>query len=259
MFEKLFHQKKEEVPEEMHEGMKSHLKKEIRPIFACVEARDQFEKSHGAELEEFMKSIDDLSNSRNVDYYGKPDELQEQNFKNAGVDSYVISPIDGADKFSTSFRNCTGLVVVGVDKKTGENISFLSHEDPKYFLPQKENSNQFIHDLEQQLLELKERSAEGTIDAVIVGGNYHNSLGSFNYVEDYENSIKLLSEEVSKALGFEPMVVTGPKTAHGIDNVFFDNKEKRLSIVRPEVGDATTENYMPSGIDEQSKKWEIKS
>ncbi|MCL4400072.1 hypothetical protein M1506_02220 [Patescibacteria group bacterium] len=266
MFKELFHFKKEGESEEekrregieWQEGSKSHLKKGVRPIMACVEAREQLEKSHGAELEEFLRSIDDLSNSKIVNYYGSPRELQEQNFGNGGVDSYVISTVDGTDKLSTSFRNCTGVAASGVDKETGENISFLSHEDPRYFLSEKENSNRFAYDLEGRLRELKERSAEGTIDAVIIGGNYYKPLGLFNYVKDYKDSIKFLSKEIAKVLGFEPMVMTGPKVTHGIDNVFLNNKERRLYLVRPEVGNETTENYMPSDLEEQRKKWPIR-
>ncbi len=258
MFKELFHPKKEEIEGEVgkgiewQEGSRSHLKKGVRPIMACVETREQLEENPSMELEMFLENTSKLEDAKNIDYYSKPEDLDKQNFRNAGYESYVISTIDGANKFSKSFKNCTGLVVSGVDKATGKNISFVSHEDPGYFLEGRENKNKFIRDLEHQLREFKERSVEGTIDAVIVGGNYFRRG---DYRMDYLGSIELLSEEVSKFLGFKPLVMTGPKTAHGSDNIFFDNENKRLYIVRPEVGDETTESYMPNEIDKQKKKW----
>ena len=263
MFKELFHLKREGESEEekrgedieWYEGNKSHLKKGVRPIMACVETREQLEKNPNVETAMFSDDETEKQNMKEVDYYGRPEDLNKQNFKNAGYESYVISTIDDSNKFSKSFKNCTGLVVSGVDKETGKNISFISHEDPGYFLDQRENKNRFVHDLEQQLREFKERSDEGTIDAVIVGGNYFKSG---DYRIDYLSSIELLSDEISKVLGFKPLVMTGPKTAHGSDSIFFENENKRLYIVRPEVGDKTTESYMTNELDKQKKKWPIR-
>ncbi len=113
-----------------------------------------------------------------------------------------MSPIDNLDKLSRSFYNCTGAVVTGKDKNTSENISFLSHQDPEYFLDE-EKKFRFARDLKRQIEELRRRSIEGSIDAVILGGQ---STG-----KEYVESIKLLGHEISDLLGFEPVVITGPK------------------------------------------------
>jgi hypothetical protein len=42
------------------------------------------------------------------------------------------------------------------------------------------------------------------------------------------------------------------------DDIYYDNKERRLYIVRPDVGNATTESFLPSDIEEQRKKWKGK-
>lgn len=208
----------------------------------------------------------DDQHNRNVNYYGNPDELNKQGFKNPEFDSYVISPIDSLNKFSKSFKNCTGLVVTGIDKETGKNISFLSHQDPAYFL-YKKDSSKFVKDLREQIEKLKKRCLDGTIDAVIVGGNYFKNDKQFQegylnsirkqFQEDYLNSIKLLSQETENILGFEPVVMTGPKTnpGGGRDNVFYDNDHRRLYIVRPKVADESTKSYLPSDIDKQEEKW----
>lgn len=158
------------------------------------------------------------------------------------------------DKFSESFKNCTGLVVAGVEKGTGKKISFLSHQDPQYFLTYSKDTDEFTNDLREQIKELKERCEDGTIDAVIVGGNYFSDRS--RYQEDYLKSIALLSKEVKNVLGFEPVVITGPKTVKGQDDVFYDNDHRRLYIMRPKVAQEGTKSYLPNEIDNQERGWD---
>lgn len=110
-----------------------HLKAGISPIIAGIGTPYQFKENPGAEKEAFQNITPDSANPRNVNYYGSSKDLSKQQMKNAGRYSYVISPIDGVDKFSASFLNCTGLVVTGLNKETDKNISFLSHQDPVFF------------------------------------------------------------------------------------------------------------------------------
>lgn len=232
-----------------------HLKEGVPAIMACIGTPEEFRESTGPEAG-LWKYASDIPEADNVDYHGHPDVLVKQNFKNRGKDSYVISPIDSLDKFSRSFVNCTGLLVVGCDKKTGENISFLSHEYPEYFLDSKTNRNSFLSDLRERLAELKERCGEGTIDAAIVGGNYFTTgRKPKDFQKDYLESIELLSAETAKALGFEPVVMTGPKVISGGEDVFYENKTRRLHILRPEVGDSSTESFAPGAAKDQEKKW----
>lgn len=229
-----------------------HLKEGVNPIIACIGTREQFKQDK--EFDVYLKMTSNQSERQNVDYYGDPIELANQNFKNAGAYTYTISPVDNLDKFSEHFKNCTGLVVAGQDKKTGENISFASHQDPYYFLRER-NKNVFMKDLKDQLEELKKRSKEGTIDAVIVGGNYLDPDARYNYQRDYLASIKLLSEETRQILGFEPVVMTGPKIVSGGDNIFYANGSRRLYIIRPEVGDRSSESFIHSDISAQERRW----
>ncbi len=233
----------------------THLKKGIAPIMACIGTPEQFKKSPGADREAFHDIDSNRPGIHNVDYYGNPDDLAKQQFKNAGNYSYVISAIDGSNKFSKSFLNCTGLIVTGKDKETGENISFLSHQDPYYFLDpgNEEKQKRFLNDLKERLKELKEMSVEGTIDAVIVGGNY--IANDERHKKNYLDSIKLLSKEVSEVLDFEPAAITGPKLNASRDNVFYDNENRRLYIMRPDVGQEATKGFAPNKIKEQEKKW----
>jgi len=225
---------------------------------ACVGTFEQFFNEDNLE-NGFLKEMETRRNSHNihnVDYYGKHEKLIRQGFKNAGEYSYVISNLDSLDKFSKSFRDCTGIIVAGQDQKTGKNISFLSHQDPQYFLSKETNKNEFIKDLKEQLINLKENSVDGTIDAVIVGGNYFKGRDKKEFRQNYLNSIELLAGWVKEILGFEPVVITGPKTGEGgYENIFYNNNGRHLYIIRPKVGDSSTEGFLLKDIKKQEKKW----
>jgi len=262
MFEKIF---EKPIASALKKELKSvnpikseHLKSGIKPIMACVGTIDEFKQNENERIGFFEKMVSkDIPNTRNINYYGSHEELIDQGFKNSSDYSYVISKVDNSDKFSKSFKNCTGVIVTGCDKETGKNISFLSHQDPKYFLNEDFNKNKFTKDLREQLLELKQKSVNGTIDAIIFGGNYFKEKDYSEFRENYFNSIKLLLKEIKGILGFEPVVIVGPKTKEGgkEDDVFYDNDNRLLYMIRPNVGDATTESFLPSDMEKQKKKW----
>ena len=81
------------------------------------------------------------------------------------------------------------------------------------------------------------------------------SAGSSTRIE----GSKLSDEEVKKIMGFEPVVITGPKLwgldGKEDDTVFFQNEGRRLYIIRPHVGDNSTESFLPGELDEQKEKW----
>lgn len=73
-----------------------------------------------------------------------------------------------------------------------------------------------------------------------------------------------MAEEVRNVFGFEPVVITGPKALpddptgmafYNYDSIFYENNARRLYIMRPVVGDATTESFLPSEIAKQKDKW----
>lgn len=113
--------------------------------------------------------------------------------------------------------------------------------------------NIFKRDLDLSLEEIKERCIEGTIDSVIFGGNYlEDPRSQKNYVE----SVKLVTKVVENVLGFEPLVMTGPKDNIEKDNVFYNNDNRQLYIIRDNSdGDFSVKSFYPSEINEQYKKW----
>ncbi len=249
-------------PEKRNPLKREHLKEGIMPIMACVGTPSQFRDESGTEKTIASNYFEKKNGTQNVNYYGDPDDLEIKGFKNNGKETYVISTVDSEDKFSRNFRDCTGILVAGQDKKTGENISFLTHQDPEEFFHKKDKEC-FLRDLRERLAELKDRSADGTVDAVIVGGNWFQNgedTGDFDispktYQKGYKYSIDYLEKEVEAAFGFEPTILTGPKRSGGEDDVYYDNKNRRLYIMRPEVGNGSTESFVPSDIREQEKKW----
>lgn len=254
----------EERGEKNEKLERRHLKEGFAPIMACVGKLEDFFPHQRGDARKFMDSIrtSDLPNAHNVNYYGNPTELTADKFKHGRQDkdrynSYVISPVDSRDKFSKQFYDCTGIVVAGQDQETGQNISLLTHEDPENF-SNPGRQDLFSAALRERLQELKERCVEGSIDAVIVGGAYTEED---DYDEDYIASIKGSAAVVSEVLGFEPMVITGPKivkdpeTGTASDNLFYDNDNRRLYMSRPEAGIPPTKGFAPGEIEEEKKKW----
>ncbi len=235
-----------------------HLKEGIDPIWVCLRDEDRFESYGEPEKEALAKE-----GAYGINISESPTELEKKGFKNGGIDSYVISPLDGLNKFSGNFRNCTGLVVSGQDRDTGENVSFLTHQSPRFIFLNQKRQDLFLSDLKSSLLEIKEKCEEGSIDALLFGGNYVDDQAINNHISTtqinknrYLNSIKLISEVVDQELGFQPAVATGPKRTPGEDRVVFDNQKKRLYISRPEVGESSSNSYLPQDIEEQRKTWD---
>lgn len=230
-----------------------HLKEGVRPIVACVGDELQFAPDEQREYWGYRGISGRLKAAHNVDYFEDPDRLRDNGYLNSGERSYVVSTVDERDKYSVKFRNCTGVAVVGTDRETQKNISLLSHEDPDHFLSSGDNALRFAHDLRERLREVKTQCEDGTIDAVIIGGNHFGDVG--HYADKYRSSVALLTGEVYRVFGFAPVVITGPKTVSGEDDVYLDTVNRRLYIMRPTVGDTTTESFRPSDIDAQEKKW----
>ena len=107
-------------------NMNEHLKGGVKPIFACVGTNKDF-----ADFSGYDEMIGE------VEYIRPPENLSSENILHGGPKRYNISPINEMSKVSNKFLDCTGLIVSGVDKETGKEISFLSHQDPTRVLYEK--------------------------------------------------------------------------------------------------------------------------
>jgi hypothetical protein len=133
-------------PEKKKNPLKSeHLKEGVKPIMVCL--RTQHYSMENSVSED---SVSRKSNTHNVDYYRKADDLAKKSFMSNGDGTYVVSTVDSLDKMSSGLMDCNGVLVAGKDKETGEEISLLSHQDPKHFL-MKDNSEKFKNDLRGRL------------------------------------------------------------------------------------------------------------
>lgn len=234
-----FFQKKEKNPKnesgEINALHSEHLKEGIKPIMAGLIDLENLD-------EESVQRINEIRDSgENVDWFENSSALKERGMKNPAAFTYVISGIDGKNKFSESYGPCTGVALVGIDKKTGENISFLSHQDPEQFLAK--YKNKFSHDLSKSIEKMIHECEPGTVDAVVFGGSADDPY-------EYIDSIKLLGEICKEELGFEPVVLTGPNDYYwkgGRTHVYFDTENRRLHIVRPPQGQKiSNQSFIPS-------------
>ncbi len=246
-----------ENPKEEINSLKSeHLNEGVQPIIGCVISDEEF----GLLQNDFVKEFEDPSNSLDVKYGEYSDELEKKGFKVIASGICIISPIDDRNKKSFEYANCTGVVAVGMEKETGKNISFLTHQNPRSLKQYKESTSRA---LVESLDELKSRCTEGTIDIVIVGGSYiirvikiNNNTYRDGVVQDeYEESIKVLSEQVRSVFGFEPVVISGPKMLNGEEKVFFNNENRRLYLVGPTGTSTGVKPFTQNNIDDEKPAW----
>lgn len=206
-----------------------YLRPDIKPIMVCLG------DAEAPAIDIDYSAV--LINADFVDLYGNEEILRQKNYIKEGDEEYVISPVNFNNKLSKNFCDCTGAVTVGLDKKSGLNISFMSHQNPDYFLEIKRE--QFVLDFESRLTEIKDRCESGTIETVLFGGRYakvrqyedgHPDRDAF--IQEYVDSINLLTNSVCKELGFYPEVIVGPKFSSASDTVAFDTKNRRLYLTR---------------------------
>jgi len=116
---------------------------------------------------------------------------------------------------------------------------------------------------------MENRCIPGTIDAVLVGGQYVTSpqpTTDSSTNRDYLSSLKLLGTEVQNILHFEPVVINGPKNFTGADDIYYDNANRRLYFIRfiksisskkyPDIKiNSGAKNFTPSEVDEHKEEW----
>ncbi|MES2930483.1 MAG: hypothetical protein V4665_01735 [Patescibacteria group bacterium] len=183
-----------------------------------------------------------------VNYYDDKENTEKQGMR-GGFPGYVISGVDESPKRSHSYKNCSSILAVAEDKETGKQISFLSHQNPSFFLStEKEN---FKNDLAISLAELVLRAKPGTIDIGIMGGNYYDSVnnenkkltGSITNAEQYRQAIPHLQEMIRASLqeaGREvPVVVMAgadyshSPSMHNDTDLVLDTQARLLLAARP--------------------------
>ena len=210
-----------------------HLDPPFEPITTSI--------TEGYKVGNHMEVTDLFDSSRieGVNYYADPGAIQERGQLSAGKQTYVLSAISPAPKISDQYCNCQGLVVGGVSHE-GEELSFLTHHDPKKIM-QAEVWKEFEADLRGRLRELKLKTKLGSIDAVSFGGDMYTQTKSLTFDgldrrDDYVITAQAVAEIVEEELGFEPRVVEGPRyvpSEPGERNkqlAMYDTKKRHLII-----------------------------
>lgn len=222
------------------------------PIIACLHEEP-------VKLEELLKG------SKGIDFVNMDmsPEQKEEGFIGEfreNLWAYIISPIDSSDKFSLKYAECTGMVVVGTDKETGENISFLSHQNPNFFLLYDDLN--FFTELKKKVQEIKDRCEPDSFDAIMFGGKFANvkdfpdghAIHEIDK-EMYLKSIESVSGTINSILGFNPEIISGPKFNPAYDHVVFRNNDRRLHLFRFSKESDFIRNFNPDEVRELSKGW----
>lgn len=232
---------------------KVHLREDIPPITGEL-----------VEIDSENAGLDALRNRREngtwVDFDGGDlDGLEAQGFKHAGAYSYLISPIDEKEWHSDHYMSCTAVVGIGRDKITGKEVSFLSHQDPNYFVDGTPDEVQtFSQAMSASLKELQDRSAQDTVEVLILGGNFNpGTLSNDAYKStQYKQSIQRLGEIVQKTLGFDPKVLSGPNSIIGSETqVTIETQERKVWVERPNQPTEFDQPYQASTIDDVERTW----
>ncbi len=220
-----------EQPNQQPEKFAEHLNEGIQPIIACVGTPKEYEAedySHG------KLGYKSRPNIEFVNYNDEPEYIEHKGQKHGETarNMYVISDLNNRDKFSGNYYNCVGTVIAGRDKTTGKDISILCHENS--LLTDRELASirdKFCADLTESIRDIKNRCEDGTIDVVLFGGNYFNSLPNEDH---YPKIITLLNSLVHKELGFDATVVSAPKPDwNGSDQAYYENGTRKLYIMKP--------------------------
>lgn len=239
---------------------KGHLIEGVKPIMVCIGSIDDFKKTE-SEYKNHKEQITndfELKGLKNLDWEnGLYGSHEEKDFITSGPGTFLISTIDDSNKFSKGLVACISLIVAGVDKKTGRDISFMTHQPPYM-----SSLSPFPNGIKKRLIEMNERCKPGTMDAIILGGKYRNDdLGKI-----YLDNINFLSSKTKEFLGFEPIVINGPKTKTNqfpyefereqkySDDVYYDNNNRRTYFVRPKVN-PNTNDFTSSNVQEEKTKW----
>lgn len=142
---------------------------------------------------------------------------------------FAISAVDSTSKYSKNFSNCLGLVYSGIDKESKLPISFLSHQNPEYFLDPT-HKDVFEKELCSTLETLIERANPGTINGGYFAGNKLSRTTTDKSV--YDEAVKQLTNTIRNH-GL-PCEALGPFNTTAIaTEAFFNTATNELTLINP--------------------------
>ncbi len=169
----------------------------------------------------------------------------------------VISHINIKNKFSKWYYDCTGIVAIGRDKETGENISFLTHQNPMY-LEGGAPKESFSHAVTTALEALREKSVQWSIDIVILWGlGYLTSSEDKNLAERnfrrYTKVIEWLNDIIFNVMKFYPVAVCSPlvfPSNNGSKDIFIDTQKRQIHFWKPTRKGNCNVSYITDKVNE---------
>lgn len=241
----------------MMDGMKmpnmlSRLKQQETPavaqgeITACVGRSDDFMDENG--MRQDAPDHTTLGGAEDVIYFEFDPEhnsttrrrqvemLDAAGHKHGGIDTYVISTVNGKDKKSRGYAGCTGIALVGYDPKLKQNISILIHNSPpalgfgRFRLEGEKSDTQLK--FEKHFNEVASRFMSNvdvhTVSAVVFGGRTDP-----NEDINFEKNINEAKKLVRNVVGVEAGEVIAPND--GLDeriDAYLKTQERKLFISR---------------------------
>ena len=192
---------------------------------------------------------------------GDFESLEESGFKHAGPESYIISPISENNWYSEHYFDCTAVVAIGRDADTGKEISFMSHQDPSYFVDGGEDKEKdFSRKLSDSLKELQGRSQKDTVEVLLLGGNFNPTYSGKDYKhQHYKQSIEKLRRIVQDEMGFDPKVLAGPNNDVGSETIItVETQKRKVWIERSKQPSEFDESFQANELDDKIEEWSKK-
>ena len=137
--------------------------------------------------------------------------------------SYVISNIDGKDKYSEWYNNCTWIVLLWKDEDW-RYVSMLSHQNPWYFLSDKE----FENDIVEKLRRFAKNCKNWSFDAFIVWWNVWTPQKD----QIYKKSVWYLSKIIQMELKKEPKILS-PNNNVWTVTIKVETQQNKIIILQP--------------------------
>jgi hypothetical protein len=233
---------------------KEHLREGIEPIRLCVMNN---EDKPNEEMERIR------AHGRWIGYYSHPGFRHTTRSRD-----FFFTEVDERDKYSTDYRNCSGVAVVGYDPALKKQISFITHQRPDVLLSDKKQRTEFETELRQKLRELKTRSETGTVDAVTFGGSYSSDFSRdrdyqtlFNmfrtFAGDYKRIGKIISTIIHEELGFYADTIQGPNLVKGAARIDLGTQTRHLYSQRPRQPEESGADmpFNSKDLKKAAKKW----
>lgn len=170
----------------------------------------------------------------------EPAHLQDKRGQpNGGDRSYVISTVSETPKYSFEYQSCTGVVVMGRDRKTGERISILTHQSVYITGGIMEK---FMQDLKTSVTELFKRVDPSSLSVGFLGGRANDyDQKSLELRNSMLNEVQGVIESV---LGKDVKVINDP--AMRSTAVFVDTEAGVVHIAADTSTKASEEEPQPS-------------